>query len=286
MTESSEHPDWNDLAALADRGSEGAPPELLDHLAVCPQCMAAWSAAVEHRDRSLAESTTAPGSTVRGSRLSGQRRPRIPREWFWGSGGLAAAALLLALLFPRDGSRDVANPSEQLVLDRLARLSRTGLVYPRVPALGATTNEDYRAGGDVGGAVDVSPWLERFGADPADTSAAFWLSAGYLANGQLDLADDVLRRAQARTPRARELRELAAITAYRRNEIETARELLGAILRDSPEDHLAAFNLAVIQLETGRQTEARTVLERLADDHGEPDLQRRATQLLRRLNSH
>ena len=79
MTNPDNHPDWNELAALADDGVAQASPELMAHLAVCPACMAAYSAAVETRDTDLAgqiapEKLTAPV-------FASRRIIPFPRRW-------------------------------------------------------------------------------------------------------------------------------------------------------------------------------------------------------------
>lgn len=280
MNEFNEHPDWNQLATLVDRGSDGVPAELLEHLAACPECMAAWSAAVEERDREMAGIAVL---TPRPTRIVGRRRSH--RELLWGAGSLAAAALLLVLLLPRTGSHPDVAGSDLQVLQRMSELSHSGLVYPRVTQLGPSTGPEYRAGGHTGRTVDVSPWVVRFAADPADSVAAFWLAAGHLGNGQLDLAEDVLRRALKRTPLVRELRQLAAIVAYQRNDLDAATRQLQALLRDHPADRLAAFNLAVIGYESGQRAEVRTVLEDVAGDSGQPVLQMRSQQILQQMDS-
>ena len=94
MTVFKDHPDWNELAALTDRGSDGARPELMEHLAACPACLAAWSAAVEARDRELAALDAAAAELPRGSSVSRRRSWPQPHRLAWGLGGLAAAALL------------------------------------------------------------------------------------------------------------------------------------------------------------------------------------------------
>lgn len=269
MTADREHPDWNELAALADLGPDEARPELLAHLAGCAACLAAWSAVVEHRDRELAAVTaTAPRAKV------------VVLRRAWGTAGLAVAALLLFLILPREIAGPSAEGPEHRLQQRLSSLSHTGLVFPRVLDLTGAPPADYRAGATNGAGLDLSVWADRFAADTGDTEAAFWLAAGHLARGQLGLADDVLRRALRRSPQAIELRHLAAIAAYQRSDLPGAVSELQAILRDHPGHALARFNLAVIAVETGEASEVRPVLEGLAADPAHPALQTRARQLL------
>lgn len=271
MNRQDPHPDWNELAALVDHGSSKARPELLAHLAACPACLAAWSAAVEARDRELA---------AVGVGAVSWRPRRRPRELAWGVGGLAAAALLLVLLLPRGGVDPAEGEHDARIQQRLAGLSHVGLVLPRVPVLGATPITDYRAGLTNGAVYELGPWAERFAADTGDTEAAFWLAAGHLGRGQLDLAEDVLRRALRRAPGARDLRHLAAVAAYQRSDLVAAEQTLRVLLADDPGDRLAQLNLAIIGLETGEVEPHRAALRALAADPRQPALQVRARQLL------
>jgi hypothetical protein len=280
MTVFKDHPDWNELAALTDRGSDGARPELLEHLAACPACLAAWSAAVEARDRELAALDVAAAELPRASSVSRRRSWPQPRRLAWGLGGLAAAALLLFVLIPQQPDSPAPSGPQDRLQHRLGGLSHHGLVYPRVQALGATPITDYRAGLTNGAAIDLSVWSERFAADAADTEAAFWLAAGFLSRGQIDHADDVLRRALRRTPQDRDLRHLAVIAAYQRSDLAAATDTLRAILHTHPGDDLARLNLAVIDQETGGSAEMRAALTAIAADSRQPALQARARLLL------
>ncbi len=179
------------------------------------------------------------------------------------------------ILLPRQIVPVVLDEARIPVLQRLGEMSHVGLVYPRVDDLGETSGTDYRAGGQHGSAPDLSAWAERLAGQPADTNAAFWLAAGHLGQGQIDRADDVLRRALNQTPTARDLRHLAAIVAYRRNDLDAARSALDTLLQMRPDDQLAAFNLAVIDDESGHGADARAAFERAAGADN-PALQRRA----------
>lgn len=267
------HPDWNQLAALADQGSDGAPRDLLEHLAACPECTAAWSAAVEQRHHDLG------AGEARRAGLVGRIRARryLSREL----GGLAVAALLLFILLPKHGERPGTDGAESAVLSRLGEMSQVGLVYPRVDRLGTASRTEYRSGAQPGAETDLTLWDERFTSQPTDTTAAFWLAAGYLGQGRLEHAEDVLRRALAHSPRASGLRHLAAITAYRRNDLASASHDLDMLLRDDPGDQLAAFNHAVIEVESGRAVDVCAVLDQVAQHAGRPALKHRALQLAR-----
>jgi tetratricopeptide (TPR) repeat protein len=256
---------------LADLGSDGVPPELLEHLAACPVCMAAWSAAVEQRHHDLAAAPERREGLV--GRIRAHRH--LPREL----GGLAAAALLLFILLPKQGERAAMPAAESAVLQQLGEMSQVGLVYPRVDRFGAASRTEYRSGAQPGPDADLSQWAERFRRQPSDTTAAFWLAAGHLGQGRLDHADDVLRQALSHTPQANELRHLAAIVAYRRNDLAAASQHLDLLLREYPDDQLAAFNRAVIAIESGRSGDLCAVLDQVTLYTARPALKHRALQL-------
>jgi len=268
---STDHPDWNALAALADCGPDGAPPGLLEHLGSCAQCHAAWSAAVEQRHHDLA--AVAP----RDRRLAGRNRSR--RELWGGLGGVAAAALLLFVLLPGRDARQESGSAETAVLLRLGEMSQVGLVYPRVDRFGDAPRTEYRTGQRPGPDTDLSPWTERYRSQPGDTTAAFWLAAGCLSLGRVDQAEDVIRRALALSPQANELRHLAVIAAYRRNDLALASRHLEVLLHEYPDDPLAALNRAALAIESGRPAGVCEALERVARHTARPALRQRALQL-------
>ena len=95
-----------------------------------------------------------------------------------------------------------------------------------------------------------------------------------------DDAADVVRRALRLSPRARELRHLAAIAAYRRNDLASASESLDALLRSSPRDDLAALNRALIEVEAGERDGGCGVLNELAAAAADPMVRQRARELV------
>ena len=277
------HADWNDLATLAEHGHEGADGDLLAHLAVCADCMAAYAEAVRARDLELAGEPAAATVPARPAPVFMHPATRR-RRWgmaAWGTGGLAAAAVLLFLVLP-GGPEGIGPDDPRFALQaRLVELSQEGPLLPGVDRLG-TGEVRYRAGDAATPGLDalLEPWTRRFGADPADSEAAYWLGAGYLATGRLNYAEDVLRRALQRHPEAAGLRHLYAVTAYRLNELDRAEAVLRDILADRPDDGTARFNLALIEYETRRLEEARADLERLAAGDASAAVRARARELL------
>ena len=284
MTKPDAHPDWNELAALADHGTAQASPELMAHLAVCPACMVAYSDAVQTRDAELAGGIVPEQLPV--PSFASRKIIHLPRRWApmaVGAGGMVAAAVLLVVLFSGNPATFGPGDPRSDLQTRLSELSSVGPIYPGVGELPADSGTRYRSSGTPSGTgadALLIPWAERFAADPADTDAAYWLSAGYLAAGRVQFAEDVLHRALQREPGATGLQHLDVIAAYRLNELDRAEAALRRILAQRPNDELALFNLSLIQTETGRFDQARPVLERLAEGDADPALQDRARQLL------
>lgn len=282
MTSATEHMSWNDLAVLAERGRDHADGAVLAHLAVCADCLAAYGEAVRCRDAELAGvavETGAPAPVPVRLVPPWQRWGRVA----WSTGSLAAAAVLLILLLPRDPGGFGPDDPRSALQARLVEMSGDGPLMPGVEQLVGVEGPRYRAGTDASaGDLDelLTPWARRFGSDPADSEAAYWLSAGYLASGRLNYADDVLRRALQRQPQAVGLQHLDAVTAYRLNELDRAEAVLRRILAARPADGVARFNLALIEVETRRIEQARLVLDELAADAAHPAVRVRARQLL------
>lgn len=279
MNQKDRHIDWNDLAVLAEDGHRQAGEETLAHLAVCGTCLAAYADAVRARDGELADGVTAPVPAPLPWAPRRRRRPQVA----WATGTLAAAAVLLVLLLPR-GQGPFAPGDPRLALQTtLETMSTDGPLLPGVQHLAGAGGTRYRAGdGAAAGGLDalLEPFARRFGADPADSDAAYWLGAAYLATGRLNYADDVLRRALQRHPDAAGLRHLDAVTAYRLNELDRAETVLRRILADRPGDGTARFNLALIEYETRRVDEARVELQALAAADANPAVRARAQELL------
>lgn len=265
-----EHPDWNQLAALVDRGVDAVDPDVTAHLASCPECFAAWSAAVQERDAQLAGASVAVAPSGKG---------RSRRSWY--AVGSLAAILALAILIPRFTA---APGPAGLVQDQLASLSREGMIYPRVEVLEVAVPTQYRSEGGAE-SVDTTPWSARLADDPTDNDAVYWLAASYLAGGRPTLADDLLRQTMTTNPREADLRELAAVAAYRINDLARAEELLADLLAERPERERARFNLALVRLETGRVEEARPELEALAAGAEVPAVRQRALGLFKDLGA-
>ncbi|HPF71052.1 MAG TPA: tetratricopeptide repeat protein [Candidatus Krumholzibacteria bacterium] len=277
MNEAWRHLEANELALLAERGSDQAEPEVLTHLATCAACLEAYAEAVRVVDADLAGAAPAAASAPLLQLVPRRRRRGMAA---WATGGLATAAVLLLLVLvpARDGG--VFDPRPVLQA-QLAALSSDGLLLPGVEHLEDGTAARYR---DGAGSSDVEalldPLARRYDADPGDADAAYWLGAGYLASGRLNYADDLLRRALQRHPDDGGLRRLEAATAYRLNELDRAEQILRELRDHDAGAADVRFNLALIAVERGRPEEARAALPGLAADAAHPAVQARARALL------
>ena len=264
------HPDWNDLAALAE-GNQSASVDLQRHLASCRRCTAAYAEAVRLRTLELvapASFEVAPAmiEAARQTGPAGQRRwSRRPRLTGVFAGATLAALALFAIMI-RPGATPPP-PAFAAIQAALLEQAPAGMVLPGLSPEQGRAQAIYRDGG----AGDLRKELEILAnhqqQDPgADTS--FWLAAGYLAAGRLQSATDLVREARRHHPDDLRLLTLDAVTSYRRSDLGRAETLLREVLVRDPDHAAARFNLALVLQETGCGGEARRLLERnpWADD--------------------
>jgi tetratricopeptide (TPR) repeat protein len=258
------HPDWNDLAALAE-GAAPASADLHRHLAGCRRCAAAYAEAVRLRALELEapRHLVVPGGLLAAARAAGpaagaRTRPRRALSTPIIAGATLAVLALVAVAI-RPGETP---PPPELLTIRHALLEQApaGMVLPGLaPEAGASLTV-YRDGG----AGDLHDELEALAArrkDQPGAESAFWLAAGYLAAGRLQSATDLVREARRGHPEDARLLVLDAVVAYRRSDLGRAETLLREVLVRHPDHQEARFNLALLLQETGRLDEARALLE-------------------------
>ena len=257
------HPDWNDLAALAE-GTEPATADLQRHLAGCRRCTAAYAEAVRLRTLELAspDSLYVSPSLIEAARQAGpagqrpeRRRPRL-------TGVLAGTSLAVLALVTIMFRPDAVPPPPAYATVQAALLEQApaGMVLPGLSPERGRDQAVYRdgGGGDLSEELEILATRQR--QDPgADT--AFWLAAGYLAAGRLQSATDLVREARSHHPDDLRLLTLDAVTSYRRSDLGRAETLLREVLVRDPDHAAARFNLALVLQETGRSGEARRLLE-------------------------
>ena len=300
------HPDINELARLTDEGLDAVDPATLEHLAGCAECQSAWAEAARYhgarllegdryavpqdlatRARALIGSDERDGISV-ASTGTNTRRFWRPVPVFSTGGALLAAVLALFVLFPglrgNDGF-DIPNGPDDprtLIFSVLESQSAWGMVYPGVTGSGDSGHPVYRSGDGADAslkeALDLvnSNLLE----DSTDPESNYWLAAGYVVAGRLGLASDLVHQALRMNPDDLPLLHLEAITAWQLSEFDRAEHALKQILSLAPADSTALFNLALIQIDTGRLDEADALLHRLAAGSRNALLQQRAQEVL------
>ena len=260
------HPDWNDLAALAE-GKAPARADLQRHLAGCRRCTAAFAEAVRLRALELEapQQLVVPPDLVAAAREAGpagaRARPRHARS----SGilaGATVAALALVAIMVRPGETPPP-PGLLAIQNALVEQAPAGMVLPGLSPAPDSRPTIYR---DAGSA-DLHDELEALAAyrrQNPGAESAFWLAAGYLADGRLQSATDLVREARRGHPEDLQLLILDAVVSYRRSDLGRAETLLREVLVRDPEQQQARFDLALVLQETGRGDEADALLESAA----------------------
>jgi len=258
------HPDWNDLAALAEGRAGDRSGELEQHLAGCRRCLAAYAEAVRLRTRELvaADSLAVPPAFRRAAAGAGPAAVSQGRPWRRRGLGAALAVIagLVLIVVVRPGP--LADPPDvDAVREALLAQAPAGMVLPDLMPAAGSEPAVYR--GPDGGPGDLAAELaalgRRYARDPGAENA-FWFGAGQLAAGQLQAASDLLREARRRHPDAMALQLLDAMASYRRSELARAETLLREVLVRRPDHPEARFNLALVLQETGRPAEARELV--------------------------
>lgn len=263
------HPDWNDLAALAEgrtaaQADASARADLQRHLAGCRRCAASYAEAVRLRTIEYAapDLLAVPAELVAAAHAADpagvriqSRRPRLAAVL----AGSAVAVLALVAVIIRPGG---PTPPPELATIQAALLEQApaGMVLPGISPAAESPQTVYRAGGgdDLHRELEALA-LRRQQRPGAET--AFWLAAGYLAAGRLQSATDLVREARRSHPDDERLLLLDAVVSYRRSDLGRAETLLREVLVHQPGHQTARFDLALVLQETGRADEARRLLD-------------------------
>jgi len=254
-----------DLAVLAEGADrDQAPRELLDHLARCRSCMAAYADVVRYRAGWLAfpKAFTRAKGTVRG------RRPGVhaPRALMQGRAALFLAAAGFVVVFVLAGAWLTGRLAPRRPSDPIAalieRASAEGLVIPGGEAGASRQARTYRSGSVVDD--EAGRALERMRAEheraPREHRDVHTLVAGLLASGRVDLAGDYVEEGLARAPEDSRLLTLSAIVAHRTGNLSGAERRLRSALQASPGDATATLDLGIVLAEAGRTDEADSLL--------------------------
>jgi hypothetical protein len=114
----------------------------------------------------------------------------------------------------------------------------------------------------------------------ASSGDLYWLTAGFVASGQLDEAAISAADALYRYPRDGELLTLAAVIECMSGDSARSERLLRDAVRVDPDDLVIRLNLAVVLLKTGKLDEAESLLDGVVRANPDSRLAQRAIQLL------
>jgi len=263
------HPDWNDLAALAEGRAPAGSADLHRHLAGCRSCAAAYAEAVRIATRlaTAPESLAVPphlAAAARGASPATVTPSRRGRPWLRLGGALAGAlALLVVALALRP---EPAGGSRRFPAIHAAHVEQApaGMVLPDLTPAPGSPPVVYRDGGAANLAAALDALASAYRAAPAANRSA--------------AATALVREARHRHPDDRRLQILDSLASYRRSDLGRAETLLREILVRDPRDPAARFDLALVLQELGRGAEARAVLD-AGTWTGDPWLARRVDAL-------
>lgn len=303
------HLNEEQLAALLEGGlGELETAKLENHLLQCRICMAAYADTIRMRDDWVRNTGLRggdaelkelgygrfPAATLssRGEGLAAHPRFSAPlevpsrarnttRKWL-----VAAVVPLLAIglgWFGLNGSlfEKAAYPSLQLVTAAVHQASHHGMI---LPGSGSTTwapATTFRAVGET--RPDLNAALADLALNPDDNAARLLRTEGLLATGSLDLARLMTVNARRELPDDTSWQQLAAVVAFRENDLARAEILLRGVLVVEPQNVEARFNLGLVLTAGHQLTEARDSFREVAARADYPLAQRRAEVELARL---
>ncbi len=295
------------LAALVEgnlRGHEETSAR--DHLVRCRTCMAAYAEAVRFQSIWLDEPETlvpadeivrlglAISSTTQDRRVGDASRP-APRRRLAPLGlrpvalalGSIAVVLVAAVLWIRPGWLEPAPPGDRDLVARVVRAAEQASAHGMVLPFGDDfTVEDmtaYRAGGvesDAELKTAIQALIARYEQEQSSSRAACLLVAGQIAAGQIGNARVFVAEARRTRPDEPCLATLAAIIAFRENDLDRAESLLRQVVQRDPTDMVATFDLGLLLVERGRAAEAEPLLRAVQQARPRTPLGSRAAALL------
>jgi hypothetical protein len=101
----------------------------------------------------------------------------------------------------------------------------------------------------------------------ASPDVAYWLSAGYLATGQVDAARVVCDGARVTHSDDLRLMTIDAIISYLESDNDRSETLLRHALAEHPDDPVIGINLAIVLGSAGEPEEALDILNRIRAEH-------------------
>ena len=260
------HPPPEALAALArsELSNEGRASQAA-HLARCRRCMAIYAGFVEASlESSLSEVRVPSEWKEEALRL---QKPTSGNSRTWTrtralTGSVAAALVVVAVtwfFWGRSPERGSIPSSIQTPLTAQLRADSQGSLLYDADLAPNPRGVRGSASSEEAATASLPHLLELQDEHPSDPEIGYWLVSGYLATNQLRNADPFLRENLSRFPQDARFLNLAAILAYKRNNLEEAETLLRRALV-MERDPAILVNLAIVRGQAGDAMESKTLL--------------------------
>ena len=313
MATQNPHLNEEQLAALLEGGmGDLEKAKLENHLLQCRICMAAYADTIRMRD-DWVRSTGLRGGDAELKELGYSRFPtaalpskgegltahprfnaplnapakapartrRDSRKW------LVAAVVPLLVIglgwFGMNGSlfEKSVYPALELVTAAVDQASHHGMILPGSGTASWAPATTFRAVGET--RPDLNAALADLASNPDDNAARLLRTEGLLATGSLDLARLMTENARRELPNDTSWQQLAAVVAFRENDLARAEILLRGVLVIEPQNVEAQFNLGLVLAAGNQLAEARGVFRAVTARADYPLAQRRAEVELARI---
>lgn len=313
MATQNPHLSAEQLAALVDGGLEEIEtPTVEGHLLHCRTCMAAYADTVRMRDEWVRSpdprSADAqlrelgygrfPGLVTAGKGDDPAAHPRVHSHACQGPAArrragrgrgrwLVAAVVPLAFMvgfgwLGLRGHDDALrrDPAHAVVTAAVHQASHHGMLLPGSGRAAWAPTATFRAAGRMNPDL-VAALTDLTGR--ADDDARLLRAEGLLAGGSIDLARLLTDTARREHPGSTVWQMLAAVVAFRENDLARAETLLHGVLAAEPTNVEALFNLGLVYAAGERTEEARRIFRTVAAETDMPLASRRAAVEYERL---
>jgi tetratricopeptide (TPR) repeat protein len=282
------HPSQEEIASFIEGSSgEFESGRIRDHIASCARCLEAYRYAVRYRGmhEDVPATVTPSDRALRAAKSiaevehlhTGDDR-REKRRWIPGLGpagriamsaavvAVFAAALIWLRPVPRAEGFDPRAGEIVPVTEAMEVASeRNPWVLPGIE--GDLSEPVVLRSGPVTITRELDYALSKLAVAYNDGSLASdeaqWLIGGYIATGQIENARVYLADAIERYPSDLDLIVLEGVLAYCADDLSKAAESFAFVLGEEEHHIVAAFNLAMVEKETGNAAKARECFERV-----------------------
>jgi tetratricopeptide (TPR) repeat protein len=232
--------------------------------------MGVYSEFIEMRCRLLSESGIEPpplewlerGLQVAKPPATAHRSTRHGRRVLWLVPSMAAAAGIVVLFVSISWRQLAFNRGLEALAGQLREDSSGSLLYSD-DLLPSPRDIRGSAGNSKAGSI-LAELAHRYNRGARSEDDVFWLIAGFLSENDLNNADAYLRESLRRSPSSGRLHNLAAILAFKRNDLETAAVHLEAALAIE-RSAASLLNLAIVRREQGQQAAARDLAREVTE---------------------